>query len=74
MKKVILGLALATMIISCKETKTTETTTEEIREEPAMEPIEAVPDTVMTKTETTIDTTQMGGAVKKTEKTTKEVK
>ena len=51
MKKVILGLAIATMILSCKETKV-----ETVKEEITTESVEAVPDTVVTKTETTVDT------------------
>ena len=68
MKKVILGLALATMIISCKETKTEKV--EEVQEVPAPEPMPAEPDTVVTKTETTVDTAA-GTVTKKVEKTVK---
>jgi len=53
MKKVILGLALATMIISCKK----ETKGEEVKENTeTVEPVPTTGDTVVKKTETTIDT------------------
>ena len=75
MKKVILGLALAAMIISCKKETTVEKT-EEVTEVPAAEPVEVVPDTVVSKTETVDTVHSMGGdkTVKTTVKTVKEVK
>ncbi len=54
MKKVVLGLALATMIISCqnKETKVVKETTETVEAAPPA-------DTVVTKTETVVDTVKV---------------